>query len=301
MSENVLHANNNLTIMDYSLPSPSNFSLYARRVQNIPMLSEKEETELAKRLIKYNDLDAAKKLILSHLRLVVKVVKEHSNYGANQADLVQEGNIGLMKAVKGFDPYKGVRLGVYALIWIESEIRSFILNNIRMVKIGSTNALKKLFFNYRKSINQWKKEFGIEDKLNYKEIAEKLNVKESDIHVAENYFSGKDISINIDKEEQENNNEVLLLEDVNYYKNTEELDNPEDIIMLERDHDLYIAHISNIISNLDERSKDILINRKMIDKPASLSTLSKKWNISIERVRQIEQEIILNIRKEIAI
>lgn len=301
MSENVLHANNNLTIMDYSLPSPSNFSLYARRVQNIPMLSEKEETELAKRLIKYNDLDAAKKLILSHLRLVVKVVKEHSNYGANQADLVQEGNIGLMKAVKGFDPYKGVRLGVYALIWIESEIRSFILNNIRMVKIGSTNALKKLFFNYRKSINQWKKEFGIEDKLNYKEIAEKLNVKESDIHVAENYFSGKDISINIDKEEQENNNEVLLLEDVNYYKNTEELDNPEDIIMLERDHDLYIAHISNIISNLDERSKDILINRKMIDKPASLSTLAKKWNISIERVRQIEQEIILNIRKEIAI
>lgn len=301
MSENVLHANNNLTIMDYSLPSPSNFSLYARRVQNIPMLSEKEETELAKRLIKYNDLDAAKKLILSHLRLVVKVVKEHSNYGANQADLVQEGNIGLMKAVKGFDPYKGVRLGVYALIWIESEIRSFILNNIRMVKIGSTNALKKLFFNYRKSINQWKKEFGIEDKLNYKEIAEKLNVKESDIHVAENYFSGKDISINIDKEEQENNNEVLLLEDVNYYKNTEELDNPEDIIMLERDHDLYIAHVSNIISNLDERSKDILINRKMIDKPASLSTLAKKWNISIERVRQIEQEIILNIRKEIAI
>lgn len=300
MSKNVLHANN-LSIMDYSLPSPSNFSLYARRVQNIPMLSEKEESDLAKRLIKYNDLDAAKKLILSHLRLVVKVVKEHANYGANQADLVQEGNIGLMKAVKGFDPYKGVRLGVYALIWIESEIRSFILNNIRMVKIGSTNALKKLFFNYRKSINQWKKEFGIEDKLNYKEIAEKLNVKESDIHVAENYFSGKDISINIDKEDQENNNEVLLLEDVNYYKNTEELDNPEDIIMLERDHDLYISHISNIISNLDERSKDILISRKMTDKPVSLSLLAKKWNISIERVRQIEQEIILNIKKEISI
>lgn len=300
MSKNVLHANN-LSIMDYSLPSPSNFSLYARRVQNIPMLSEKEESDLAKRLIKYNDLDAAKKLILSHLKLVVKVVKEHSNYGANQADLVQEGNIGLMKAVKGFDPYKGVRLGVYALIWIESEIRSFILNNIRMVKIGSTNALKKLFFNYRKSINQWKKEFGIEDKLNYKEIAEKLNVKESDIHVAENYFSGKDISINIDKEEKENNNEVLLLEDVNYYRNTEELDNPEDIIMLERDHDLYISHISNIISNLDERSKDILISRKMTDKPVSLSLLAKKWNISIERVRQIEQEIISNIKKEISI
>lgn len=301
MSENVLHANNNLTIMDYSLPSPSNFSLYARRVQNIPMLSEKEESDLAKRLIKYNDLDAAKRLILSHLRLVVKVVKEHSNYGANQADLVQEGNIGLMKAVKGFDPCKGVRLGVYALIWIESEIRSFILNNIRMVKIGSTNALKKLFFNYRKSINQWKKEFGIEDKLNYKEIAEKLNVKESDIYVAENYFSGKDISINIDKEEQESNNEVLLLEDVNYYKNTEELDNPEDIIMHERDHNSYINHISNIISGLDERSKDILISRKMVDKPVSLSLLAKKWNISMERVRQIEQEVILNIKKEIAI
>lgn len=292
--ENSLTKTANLLPKSLSLPSPSNFDAYSRAVNHLPMLSEEQEKEMAKKWVEKKDIYAAQQLILSHLRLVVKVVKDHNGYGSNKADLVQEGNIGLMKAVKRFNPLKNVRLSSYALLWIEAEIRHFILNNIRTVKIGSTSALKKLFFNYRKSINELNKNGEFDTPVLNRKIAEKLNVSLEDVVVAENYFTGNDLSWQYsDEEGQEYTIENEL--EKNYWDNPAYSENPENKVINDKTENSKGQLLEYAISQLKDRERDIVISRKLTEPAIGLSELSKKWDISMERVRQIENNSMQKI------
>lgn len=281
-----------------TLPSPTNFDAYARAVNDIPMLQEKEEKELALKWLNNKDLISAQKLILSHLRLVVKVVKEHSGYGNNKADLVQEGNIGLMKAVKRFNPLKNVRLGSYALLWIEAEIRSFIINNLRSVKIGSTANLKKLFFGYRKTVNKLMNNGEHDIPLIEERISKELNVPIEDVKVAANYFSGNDIAWEYSNENGDDftmDNEISK----NYWLPAPVSDNPEIKVMENNEENTQLQLLEKAIETLKDREKDILLSRRLMDNPLSLQELATKWNISVERVRQIENAALNKIKQHV--
>lgn len=298
MKNDLIIANNSLALRNFDLPSPENFEAYSRAVNNIPMLSEEDEKELSIRWFSKKDIYAAKELILSHLRLVVKVVKDHRNYGYSLSDLVQEGNIGLMKAVKKFDPNKEARLGSYALLWIEAEIRDFLLSNLRAVKIGGTSALKKLFFGYRKTVNKLR---NLGDNFNSKiepeKIAKELNVETKDILIADSYFNGNDVSWDYINDEGENS--TLDYEAIDTSNNdwmTQSYNNnPEDIIIKEKDNTTQLLLLKEAFNILSDKEKDILISRKIKEPVDSLSVLSAKWNISMERVRQIENEAQIKI------
>ncbi len=298
MNNDLILANNSLTLRSLDLPSPKNFEAYSRAVNNIPMLSEEEEKDLSIRWFNKKDIYAAKELILSHLRLVVKVVKDHRNYGYSLSDLVQEGNIGLMKAVKKFDPNKEARLGSYALLWIEAEIRDFLLSNLRAVKIGGTSALKKLFFGYRKTVNKLKR---LGDSFNStiepEKIAKELNVETKDILIAESYFNGNDVSWDYINDEGETS--TLDYEAIDSSNNDWMTDsynnNPEEIIIKEKDNQTQLILLKEAFNILSDKEKDILISRKIKEPIDSLSVLATKWNISMERVRQIENESQIKI------
>ena len=293
MKNDLMIANNSLAVRNFDLPSPENFEAYSRAVNNIPMLSEESEKALSIRWFNEKDIYAAKDLILAHLRLVVKVVKDHRNYGYSLSDLVQEGNIGLMKAVKKFDPNKETRLGSYALLWIEAEIRDFLLSNLRAVKIGGTSALKKLFFGYRKTVNKLR---NLGDSFNSniepEKIAKELNVETKDILIAESYFNGNDVSWDYINDEGENS--TLDYEAVDAsgddWMTASYNNNPEDIIIQEKDNSTHLLLLKEAISVLSDKEKDILISRKIKEPIDSLSVLAEKWEISMERVRQIENE-----------
>lgn len=298
MNNDLILANNRLALRSLDLPSPENFEAYSRAVNNIPMLSEEEEKDLSIRWFNKKDIYAAKELILSHLRLVVKVVKDHRNYGYSLSDLVQEGNIGLMKAVKKFDPNKEARLGSYALLWIEAEIRDFLLSNLRAVKIGGTSALKKLFFGYRKTVNKLKR---LGDSFNStiepEKIAKELNVETKDILIAESYFNGNDVSWDYINDEGETS--TLDYEAIDSSNNDWMTDsynnNPEEIIIKEKDNQTQLILLKEAFNILSDKEKDILISRKIKEPIDSLSVLATKWNISMERVRQIENESQIKI------
>lgn len=298
MNNDLILANNSLALRSLDLPSPENFEAYSRAVNNIPMLSEEEEKDLSIRWFNKKDIYAAKELILSHLRLVVKVVKDHRNYGYSLSDLVQEGNIGLMKAVKKFDPNKEARLGSYALLWIEAEIRDFLLSNLRAVKIGGTSALKKLFFGYRKTVNKLKR---LGDSFNStiepEKIAKELNVETKDILIAESYFNGNDVSWDYINDEGETS--TLDYEAIDSSNNDWMTDsynnNPEEIIIKEKDNQTQLILLKEAFNILSDKEKDILISRKIKEPIDSLSVLATKWNISMERVRQIENESQIKI------
>lgn len=298
MNNDLILANNSLALRSLDLPSPENFEAYSRAVNNIPMLSEEEEKDLSIRWFNKKDIYAAKELILSHLRLVVKVVKDHRNYGYSLSDLVQEGNIGLMKAVKKFDPNKEARLGSYALLWIEAEIRDFLLSNLRAVKIGGTSALKKLFFGYRKTVNKLKR---LGDSFNStiepEKIAKELNVETKDILIAESYFNGNDVSWDYINDEGETS--TLDYEAIDSSNNDWMTDsynnNPEEIIIKEKDNQSQLILLKEAFNILSDKEKDILISRKIKEPIDSLSVLAAKWNISMERVRQIENESQIKI------
>lgn len=298
MNNDLILANNSLALRGLDLPSPENFEAYSRAVNNIPMLSEEEEKDLSIRWFNKKDIYAAKELILSHLRLVVKVVKDHRNYGYCLSDLVQEGNIGLMKAVKKFDPNKEARLGSYALLWIEAEIRDFLLSNLRAVKIGGTSALKKLFFGYRKTVNKLKR---LGDSFNStiepEKIAKELNVETKDILIAESYFNGNDVSWDYINDEGETS--TLDYEAIDSSNNDWMTDsynnNPEELIIKEKDNQTQLILLKEAFNILSDKEKDILISRKIKEPIDSLSVLAAKWNISMERVRQIENESQMKI------
>ena len=276
--------------LDLSLPALGSIDSYDRYMQSIraiPSLTAEEEMELGMRLKKSNDLEAAKTLILSHLKLVVKVAKGYSGYGLPQSDLVQEGNIGLMKAVKRFDPERGVRLVSFAIYWIKAEIQEYIVKNWRLVKTATTKAQRKLFFNLRsmkKTLQPLKS-----DEIN--SIAKELNVKPEDVREMEYRFNGNEISLDYGSEESEDD----VFRPIAYLK--DEAPEPSEKMELDQSEGNSLSSLNKALSALDERSRLILEERWLKDKDAStLHELADKLGVSAERIRQIEQAAMKKIK-----
>jgi RNA polymerase sigma-32 factor len=277
--------NNALTIP--LSPSLDSFDLYQQQVQAIPLLTEQEEMDLAKKLHEENDLNAARQLIMSHLRLVIKIARSYSGYGLNQADLVQEGNIGLMKAVKRFDPSRGVRLVSFAMYWIKAEIQEFVVRNWRLVKTATTKAQRKLFFNLRsmkKTLQPLKQE-------EIKEIAKELNVKESDVKEMEYRFNGNEIAL--DYQDEDNEDEVFR--PISYLQD-ENADPVKQLISKESESN-NLSALSNAIKSIDERSRYVLESRWLSEeKSKTLHELAGELGVSAERIRQIEQNALKKLK-----
>ena len=277
--------NNALTIP--LSPSLDSFDLYQQQVQAIPLLTEHEEMNLAKKLHEENDLNAARQLIMSHLRLVIKIARSYSGYGLNQADLVQEGNIGLMKAVKRFDPSRGVRLVSFAMYWIKAEIQEFVVRNWRLVKTATTKAQRKLFFNLRsmkKTLQPLKQE-------EIKEIAKELNVKESDVKEMEYRFNGNEIAL--DYQDEDNEDEVFR--PISYLQD-ENADPVKQLISKESESN-NLSALSNAIKSIDERSRYVLESRWLNEeKSKTLHELADELGVSAERIRQIEQNALKKLK-----
>ena len=268
-------------------PSLDSFELYQRQVQAIPMLTEEEEMKLATKLHNDNDLNAARQLIMSHLRLVIKIARSYSGYGLNLADLVQEGNIRLMKAVKRFDHTRGVRLVSFAMYWIKAEIQEFVVRNWRLVKTATTKAQRKLFFNLR----SMKKTLKPLKPSEISDIAKQLNVKESDVIEMEYRFNGHEIAIDYQDNESEEDNyrPISYLQ----YENAD----PASQLMLEETETNKLDALTEALKTIDERSRYVLETRWLNEtKTKTLHELADELNISAERVRQIEQNALKKLR-----
>ena len=260
---------------------------YIHYVNQIPLLSHSEEQALATRLQVSGDLDAAKQLVLSHARYVVRVAKGYAGYGLPLNDLIQEGNIGLMKAVKRFDPAQGVRLVTFAVHWIKSEMHEFILRNWRIVKVATTKAQRKLFFNLRGA----KKRLGwfTQDEVNA--VANDLGVKPETVREMEMRLNSHDASFDghDDDEDQEN-----ALIPANYLADHQA--NPA--LVFDAAHALEHNgnHLHAALSELDERSQEILQARWLDDEKATLQELASKYNVSAERIRQLEKNAMQKLK-----
>ena len=270
-----------------SFTNADSFTLYQQSIREIPFLSQEEEYELGMRLKKNNDLEAAKKLILSHLKLVMKIARSYSGYGLPQSDLVQEGNIGLMKAVKKFDVDRGVRLVSYAMFWIKAEIQEYVVRNWRLVKMATTKAQRKLFFNLR-SLKSTLQPLGLNE---IKSIAKELNVKEEEVREMEFRFNGKEISIDYsnDDSEEEQFRPIMYLKD-SALMPSEEIEKAEA-------ESSNTKNLQNALIKLDIRSREIVEARWLKeDKTDTLHELAKKYKVSAERIRQIEQNAMKKIK-----
>tara|TARA_B100001248_G_scaffold170387_1_gene129091 strand:- start:4661 stop:5506 length:846 start_codon:yes stop_codon:yes gene_type:complete len=266
-----------------ALPScTGSIDTYINHVMSIPVLSTEEEVALAKNLNNENDLGAAKKLIMHNLRYVVYIAKSYSGYGLNLSDLIQEGNIGLMKAVKKYDPEKNLKLITFAIYSIKSEIHEFVIKNWKIVKIATTKAQRKLFFNLRSKKSSLSNLSSNEASL----IARDLGVGVQDVIEMEKRISNTDLAIE-DKDE-ENFTPSL------YLKSNE----PQPDEILEINEKKVLANkLHDVIQDLDERSKDIIQSRWLSNNKLTLEDLSSKYGISRERVRQIENESLMKLKK----
>ncbi len=277
--------------IDQSFPVGS-ISAYTHWVNQIPMLTADEELDLADKLIKNNDLIAARKLVLSHLRLVVRIARGYNGYGLPEADLIQEGNIGLMKAVKRFDPKVGVRLVSFAIHWIRAEIHEYVLRNWRIVKIATTKAQRKLFFNLRKM----SKNRGWLSRHEVEMVATELNVSAKDVQQMEERLSNYDESFDGIEADDESSNwgaPVHYLEDLSY--------NPAKALENQNWDDQQEKTVYQALEQLDDRSRDILQQRWLNEKKATLHDLAAQYKVSAERIRQLEKNAMLKMREAIAI
>ena len=252
---------------------------YIQEVNKIPVLSLEEEQSLARRFRDDEDLDAARLLVMSHLRFVVHVARGYSGYGLQIGDLVQEGNIGLMKAVKRFDPEQGVRLVSFAVHWIRAEIHEFVLRNWRIVNVATTKAQRKLFFNLRKN----KKRLGWLNQAEVNRVAEALNVKPEVVMEMESRLSGQDVGFDLTSDDDDDR---PYLAPAGYLENLEASPDiaTETADMEEHQHNLLFAGLDR----LDDRSKDIIQSRWLLDPKMTLQDLADKYGVSAERIRQLE-------------
>jgi RNA polymerase sigma-32 factor len=259
---------------------------YIQAVNRFPLLSAQEEHELATRLRQHDDLEAARKLVLSHLRLVVAIARGYLGYGLPHADLIQEGNIGLMKAVKRYDPERGVRLVSFAVHWIKAEIHEFILKNWRLVKVATTKAQRKLFFNLR----SMKQGSGALGESEIQEMARTLNVNESDVKEMEIRLYGQDIALEAGPEDAEDSFAPIA------YLAAPNADPTDHIARNERDH-LATHGLGQALTTLDPRSRHIVEARWLNEEnPATLHELAAEYGISAERVRQIEAKALQKMK-----
>ena len=274
------------------LSSEGNLAIYLQEIKKFPMLTAEEEYMLAKRYKEHGDSDAAHKLVTSHLRLVAKIAMGYKGYGLPITDLISEGNVGIMQAVKKFDPEKGFRLATYAMWWIRAQIQEYVLHSWSLVKIGTTAAQKKLFFNLRKIKNQLMSiDSGNLSPENVREIATRLDVKEGEVIDMENRLYTSDQSLNMKLGEENDTEWQDLIEDKN---------ETHDKILEKNDELNYRRTLfTKALNVLNEREKEIIRLRKLKDKPLKLEELSKKFKISRERVRQIEEKALEKLQKEI--
>ncbi|NBH74351.1 RNA polymerase sigma factor RpoH [Rodentibacter pneumotropicus] len=263
---------------------------YIRAANEYPMLTAEEEKELAERLYYNGDIEAAKKLVLSHLRFVIHVARGYSGYGLPQADLIQEGNIGLMKAVKRFNPEVGVRLVSFAVHWIKAEIHEYVLRNWRIVKVATTKAQRKLFFNLRKT----KQRLGWFNENEVDMVANELGVSKEDVLEMESRMTGADVAFDLpnDDSETETYSPSLYLEDKtsNF---AAELEN-------EAFESQAVEQLSVALKNLDARSQDIIKTRWLDDDKATLHDLAAKYNVSAERIRQLEANALKKLKSAVS-
>jgi RNA polymerase sigma-32 factor len=269
--------------MNFPIPSAvGSLESYVQTVNRFPVLSQEQEFALAKRFKSENDLDAARELVLSHLRVVVSVARGYAGYGLPQADLIQEGNIGLMKAVKRYDPERGVRLVSFALHWIRAEIHEFVVRNWRLVKIATTKSQRKLFFNLR----SLKKGFEPLKPQQISEIAQQLNVSERDVVDMEARFAGQEVSLEpTGSDAEESYAPINFLADNGDYEPSQILETAE------REH-RQTSGLANALAGLDARSRRIVESRWLCEDGSgtTLHELAAEFNVSAERIRQIEQK-----------
>ncbi len=268
----------------------SALALYMHRINRFPLLTKEEEYELAVRLREHNDIEAAHKLVVSNLRFVVKIAYEYADYGLKLMDLIQEGNIGLMQAVKKFDPYKGFRLISYAVWWIRAYIQNFIIKSWSLVKIGTTQAQKKLFY----KMGQAKKALGIDAPTDedINAIARRLDVKDVEVREMNERLSGRDLSLN---------NTVKDDDVATYIDFIAEEPTQETFLIDEEEKSRLKEDITDALSVLNEKESYIVRHRIMSAKPKTLAEIADTFKISRERVRQIEEGALKKLKRVPAI
>ena len=276
--------------MDISAPG-QNLEAYLNSIQNIAILSPEEERKLAEDLYYREDLEAARQLVMAHLRFVVHIARGYSGYGLPQADLIQEGNVGLMKAVRKFNPEVGVRLISFAVHWIKSEIHEYVLKNWKIVKVATTKAQRKLFFNLRNK----KKDITWLSEEDVKMISNELDVKEDTVREMEQRMSSHDVSF--DPYSADDSEEGNTYSPADYLTNEDS--DPMEIVEKEDFARDQINQLQSAISDLDERSQLILKERWLTDDKPTLHDLADKHGISAERIRQIEKKAMEKIRTNI--
>lgn len=282
---------NSLQVIEHVSPG-QNIEAYVQTISTIPVLSAEEERSLAERLFYQNDLEAARQLVLAHLRFVVHIARSYSGYGLPLGDLVQEGNVGLMKAVKRFDPEMGVRLVSFAVHWIKAEMHEYILRNWRIVKVATTKAQRKLFFNLRSQ----KKGLGWMNNDEVSAIAEDLGVDEQTVRQMEGRMSSVDTSFDASADDDDDTafmapaqyledhsaDPALQLEEANWEEDSQ-------------------ARLQGALASLDERSRDILAQRWLMEDKATLHELAAKYSVSAERIRQLEKNAMKKLKQAIGI
>jgi RNA polymerase sigma-32 factor len=272
-----------------NLPIPSalgSLDAYISAVNRVPVLTVEDEQALARKFRDEEDLDAAKALVVSHLRFVVHVARGYQGYGLGMGDLIQEGNIGLMKAVKRFDPDQGVRLVSFAVHWVRAEMHEFILRNWRIVKVATTKAQRKLFFNLRKS----KKRLGWMNDAEVSAVAKDLNVSKREVLEMESRLSGRDVGFDAPDEDNDNAppSPVAYLRDAS--------DDPAMAYERESHEDDQLELLRDGLAELDQRSRDILKRRFLGEPKATLQELADEYGVSAERIRQIEATALKKMR-----
>ncbi len=280
---------NDLQTTQLLVPGAS-LSSYIQNVSAVPILTQERESELARALHYDGDLNAARELVMAHLRFVVHIAKSYTGYGLSQADLIQEGNVGLMKAVKRFDPERGVRLVSFAVHWIKAEIHEYVIRNWRIVKIATTKAQRKLFFNLRSS----KRRLAWLTHDEAKAVAQDLGVELKDVQQMEGRLTSMDVAFDgaPDEDDERAYAPMHYLEDQQADPATslEQADWEEN-----SNNGLYAA-----LENLDDRSRDIVQQRWLSEAKATLHELAKKYNVSAERIRQLEQNAMQKVKVSLA-
>jgi RNA polymerase sigma-32 factor len=278
--------NTSLQPVDQLVPG-ANLAAYVQAVSSIPVLSADRERELAEDLFYNENLEAARQLVMSHLRFVVHIARSYNGYGLAEADLIQEGNVGLMKAVKRFDPERGVRLVSFAVHWIKAEIHEFVLRNWRVVKVATTKSQRKLFFNLRSR----KKRLGWLSQSEAEAVAKDLGVPVAEVQRMEGRLSSRDLAYDnpLDSDDDESwqapanyledhrQDPARLLEDADWQQSSE-------------------TQLHAALKDLDERSQDILAQRWLGEEKATLHELAAKYGVSAERIRQLEQNAMKKLR-----
>jgi len=283
-----------MTTTQLAFPTPASLGSldqYVQAVNRFPLLTPEQEIELGRKLQRDDDVDAARQLVLSHLRLVVSVSRNYLGYGLPQADLIQEGNIGLMKAVRRFDPERGVRLVSFALHWIRAEMHEYILRNWRLVKIATTKAQRKLFFNLR----SMKPRSGTLTPTEARDIAQALSVKPEEVVEMETRLSGQDVAM-----DPQSGEDGETMTPIAYLTNTE--DEPAQILERVETAQNRSDGLRDALARLDDRSRGIIEARWLRETDqATLQDLADRYGVSAERIRQIESKALKTMRGQFAL